>query len=106
MKATRRRPRKVDPLASPAAVRSVFVHLRSALPDLIPQKDKELVRLLRATRHARRYPATDTKRGRPGRWQREDLLRVGAHLDEILLRETASGLLETILRIYARGKFR
>jgi hypothetical protein len=64
--------------------------LRSALPDLIPRKDKELVRLLRAARHAQRYPATDTKRGRPGKWKREDLLRVAARLGDILDRETSS----------------
>ena len=106
MKATRRRQRRPDPLASPASVRSIFEQLRSALPDLIPQKERELVRLLRAVRHARRYPATDTKRGRPGQWKREDLIRVGARLDEILARETPSRLLVTILRIYDRGKFR
>lgn len=61
-----------------------------ALPDLIPQKDKELVRLLRAARHAQRYPATDTKRGRPGKWKREDLFRVAARLGDILDRETSS----------------
>jgi hypothetical protein len=60
------------------------------LPDLIPGKDKELVRLLRAARHAQRYPATDTKRGRPGKWRREDLLRVAAHLGDLLDRETSS----------------
>ena len=90
MRATRRRQRKADPLASPASVRSVFERLRSALPDLIPHEDKELVRLLRAARHAQRYPATDTKRGRPGKWKREDLLRVAARLGDILDRETSS----------------
>ena len=90
MRATRRRQRKADPLASPAAVRSILEKLRSALPDLIPSKDKELVRLLWAARHAQRYPATDTKRGRPGNWNREDLLRVTAHLSDILDRETYS----------------
>jgi hypothetical protein len=64
--------------------------LRQALPDLIPQKDKELVRLLRAARHAQRYPATDTKRGRPAKWKREDLLRVAARLEDILDRVTSS----------------
>jgi len=64
--------------------------LRSALHDLIPQKDKELVRLLRAARHAQRYPATDTKRGRPGKWKREDLLLIVARLEDILDRETSS----------------
>src|SRR5215212_9020128 len=90
MRATRRRQRKADPLASPHAVRSITDKLRAALPELIPSKDTELVRLLRAARHARRYPATDTKRGRPGRWGREDLLAVAARLEEILGRETSS----------------
>jgi hypothetical protein len=48
------------------------------------------MRLLRAARHAQRYSATDTKRGRPGKWKREDLLRVAAHLGDILDRETSS----------------
>jgi hypothetical protein len=90
LRATRRRQRRADPLASPTAVRSILEKLRSALPDLIPQKEKELVRLLRAARHAQRYPATDTKRGRPSKWKREDLLRVAARLGEILDRETSS----------------
>jgi hypothetical protein len=71
-------------------VRSVITALRSALPDLIPRGDKELVRLLRAARHAQRYPATETRRGRPGRWEREELLRVAARLGDILRRETSS----------------
>lgn len=90
MKATRRRQRKTDPLASLQAVRAVIEKLRQSLPDLIPHKEKELVRLLRAARHARRYPATDTKRGRPGRWKREELLKVAACLSDILDRETPS----------------
>jgi hypothetical protein len=90
LRATRRRQRRTDPLASPSAVRSINDKLRSALPDLIPSRDKELVRMLRAARHAQRYPATDTKRGRPGKWKREDLLKVAAHLADILDRETSS----------------
>lgn len=46
--------------------------------------------MLRAARHAQRYPATDTKRGRPSRWEREELLRVAARLGDILERETSS----------------
>lgn len=90
VRATRRRQRKADPLASPHAVRSVVELLREAVPGLIPHTDKELVRLLRAARHAQRYPATDTKRGRPGKWGREELLRVAARLGEVLDRETSS----------------
>jgi hypothetical protein len=90
LKATRRRQRKADPLASPQAVRFIIEQLRSTLPEIIPHKDKELMRLLRAARHAQRYPATDTKRGRPGRWKREELLGVAARLGGILERETSS----------------
>lgn len=64
--------------------------LRSTLPELIPQSDRDLARMLRAARHAQRYPATDTRRGRPGRWPREELLRVAARLGDILGRETPS----------------
>jgi len=90
LRATRRRERKDDPLASPQAVRSILEHLRSALPEIIPHRAKELRQLLRAARHAQRYPATDTKRGRPGKWKRGDLLKVAARLGDILDRETSS----------------
>lgn len=48
--------------------------------------------MLRAARHIQRYTATDTKRGRPSHWKREDLLRVSTRLSEILERETSSNL--------------
>lgn len=90
MRATYRRERKTDPLASVEAVRSVIEQLRSTLPEIIPKRDKELVKMLRAVRHVNRYRATDTKRGRPGRWKREELLSVGSRLNSILERETSS----------------
>lgn len=46
--------------------------------------------MLRAVRHTQRYSATDTKRGRPSHWNREDLLKVTARLSDILERETSS----------------
>lgn len=63
--------------------------LRAALPDLIPTQDLELRRMLRA---AQRYPATDTRRSRPGKWKRKDLLGVTARLGDLLGRETVSHL--------------
>lgn len=90
MRATRRRDRQSDPLASPEAVTSIFIELRAALPEIIPRRDKDLVRMLRAIRHIQRYPATDTRRGRPGHWKREDLLKVSTSLNDILERETSS----------------
>src|ERR1044072_3169809 len=90
MRATYRRQRKADPLASPIAVQSILNQLRVALTDIIPRQNKELVRMLRAVRHIHRYQASDTKRGRPSRWKREDLLKVSARLTDILERETSS----------------
>src|ERR1051325_6739671 len=90
LRATRRRQRRADPLASPSSVQAILAELRAALPDIIPQRHNDLVRLLRATRHIQRYSATDTKRGRPSRWKREDLLKVAARLSDILERETSS----------------
>ena len=90
LRATRRRQRRADPLASPDSVQSILGQLRAALPDITPSRDKDLVRLLRAARHIQRYRATDTKRGRPGRWKREDLSKVAARLNDILEHETSS----------------
>jgi hypothetical protein len=92
MRATYRRQRKHDPLASLEAVRSVIEQLRQALPEIIPRRDNDLIRMLRAARHIQRYQASDTKRGRPSHWKREDLLKVIARLSDILERETPSHL--------------
>jgi hypothetical protein len=51
-----------------------------------------LVRRLHAARYIQRYPATDTKRGRPSHWNREDLLKVATRLTEVLERETLSNI--------------
>lgn len=89
MRATRRRHREVDPLASPAAVRSVCRLLRERMPDTIPSSEKYLVRFLNALRHVERRPASNTKRGRPGRWPREKLNEAASLLRVILERETS-----------------
>ena len=89
MKARRRRTRRHDPLATPAGVRSVFETLREHCPALIPNSEQKLVKLLEAVRHVERHPATDTRRGRPPRWGREDLLEVARHLRAVLERETS-----------------
>ena len=46
--------------------------------------------MLRASRHIQHYQATDTKRGRPSRWERNDLLKLATKLNDILERETSS----------------
>jgi len=88
MRATRRRSRTPDPLADPSAVRVLCEKLRAHLPDLIPTSEKQLIRFLYAVRHVERRPASDTQRGRPGRWPREELMRAASHLRNLLERET------------------
>jgi hypothetical protein len=88
MRAARRRSRASDSLADPSAVRTVCNQLRERLPELIPTSEKGLVRFLYAVRHVERRPATDTQRGRPGRWLREELVKAAGQLRSILERET------------------
>jgi hypothetical protein len=89
MRATRRRTRTPDPLASPEAIRAICKQLRDRLPELIPASEKQLLRLLYAVRHVERHPSTDTLRGRPGRWPREKLLEAASIRRGILQRETS-----------------
>ena len=88
MRAHRRRARRMDSLATLAGVRSVLQSLRERCPDLIPNSEHQLAKLLEAVRHVERRPATKTKRGRPSRWERETLLKVASHLRAVLERET------------------
>jgi hypothetical protein len=59
------------------------------MPGVIPNSERQLVKFLYAVRHVERRPATDTKRGRPSRWRREDLVSAAGHLRAILGRETS-----------------
>jgi hypothetical protein len=103
MRITRRRQRQADHFASPDWVRSIFDKLKAAFPLLSPLKEKELIKLARAVRHVERYSATDTRRGRPSRWPREDLIRVGLTLADLLRRETVGRMsLATFVDHYLR----
>jgi len=88
MRVTRRRHRTIDPFASPDAVRLICQSLRERLPEVIPKSEKELLRFLYAVRHIERRPATDTRRGRPSHWARENLMKAAGQLRSILERET------------------
>jgi hypothetical protein len=103
MKITRRRKRKLDTLASPDWVRSIFDQLKRAFPGISSYTEKDLVKLARAVRHVERYSATDSQRGRPSRWPREELLKVGSSLSAILERETQGRIsLATFVDHYIR----
>lgn len=88
MKATRRRTRRNDPLASTEGVGRVTDSLQSSLPELIPRSHKSLVSLLNSVRGLYMRQPTETKRGRPARYTREQLLRVDTVLRDLLARET------------------
>ncbi|HEX8146397.1 MAG TPA: hypothetical protein VF591_04260 [Pyrinomonadaceae bacterium] len=88
MKTTRRRTRRLDPLASAAAVEALLTSLRTSLPDLIPGSHKNLSSLLNSVRGLYMRQPSESKRGRPARYTREELLRVDSRLRELLGRET------------------
>jgi hypothetical protein len=69
-----------DMLARPESVRAICEELRSRMPGVIPNSERQLVRFFYAVRYVERRPATDTKRGRPSRWKREDIVSAGSHL--------------------------
>lgn len=92
MPMTKRRARRPDPLATASAVERVLDSLRSSLPDLIPRSHKNLLAMLNAVRGMYARPATDTRRGRPARFAREDLLRVDSRLRDLLAHETSVGV--------------
>lgn len=89
MKATRRRTRRADPLASAAAIEAVLASLSTSLPDLIPRSRKTLSSLLNSVRGLYMRQPTESNRGRPARYTREQLLRVDSSLRNILSRETS-----------------
>ena len=88
MKANRRRTRRPDPLGSAAAIEALLERLRASLPDLVPKSQKNLSSLLNSVRGLYTRQPSETKRGRPARYTREELLRVDSHLRELLARET------------------
>jgi hypothetical protein len=82
----KRRPRIADPIASPAGVCRVLDTLREISPVPIPATDRKVFTLLNAVRHVGRYKATDKPGGRPGKFNREDLLAVDRALRAALER--------------------
>jgi hypothetical protein len=75
-------------MASAEAVETMLASLRSSLPDIIPRSDKNLSSLLNSVRGLYMRQPSESKRGRPARYTREQLLRVDSKLRELLARET------------------
>jgi hypothetical protein len=89
MRSTHRRSRRPDPLASASAVQGVLEQLAVSLPDIIPRSHRNLISMLQSVRNLYARPATDTKRGRPSKFTREQLLKVDTNLRMLLERETS-----------------
>jgi hypothetical protein len=89
MRSTRRRSRRPDPLSSTSAVQGVLDLLAISLPEIIPRSQKNLISMLYSVRNLYARPATDTRRGRPSKFPRQDLLKVDAQLRMLLGRETS-----------------
>jgi hypothetical protein len=88
MRASRRRRRRIDPLASPEAVRSVLDKLRIQCTDVLPKSETQLIRMLESVRHYGRSNGGSGKRGRPRRWPRDAVALVAKKLEVVLARET------------------
>jgi hypothetical protein len=69
-------------------VRAVLSELKRRCPSLSTLPDQKLRKLLLSVRHLETYPATDTKRGRPAKFERGLLNDARRHLKAILSRET------------------
>lgn len=68
-------------------IRQLFEQFKSAcFPEGIT--DKEFSRFLYAVQHIERYPAQETRKGRPARFAREKLLKAGLIIKGILEQET------------------
>jgi hypothetical protein len=80
--------RRADPLASAFAVKAVLNPLRNSLPELIPRPHKNSSSLLNSVRGIYMRQSSETKRGRPARHTREQLLKLDSTLRNILSRET------------------
>lgn len=92
-----------DDLSSVAAVRSILETLHRSLPSIIPSKERDLIKMLQAVKHISRYSATNTKRGRPSPWKREDLIQVQSKLSAILNRVSQNRLgVSTFIDHYLR----
>lgn len=92
MRASRRRTRRKDPLASPEAVRRILAQLGRQCPKVLPRVERQVVKMLESVRHYEKRPNVDESRGRPRRWPRNDVAEVAEKLRDILDRKTEGRL--------------
>lgn len=59
-------------------------HLRRRCPDLLPNSERQVLKMLESVRHYGRRPDVDESRGRPRRWPRGDVAVVAEKLKTTL----------------------
>ena len=102
-RATRRRQRQPDSLANPAAVRRLLAELRDRVPNDLPKTEQATEQLLVAIRHQETYGGSTSRRGRPSRYDREQMRRVADALKALLHHETQGRIsLRTFVDHYLR----
>jgi hypothetical protein len=70
---------------------------------VVPASESQTIKLLNAVRNIERHASTGTRRGRPSRWKRQDLLKVASQLRTILSRETKGRVsLNSFTGVYVR----
>ncbi len=102
-RATRRRQRQPDTLTNPAAVRKLLAELRERVPQDLPKSEQAIEQMLVAIRHQETYGGSTSRRGRPSRYDREQMHRVADALKALLHRETQGRIsLRTFVDHYLR----
>ncbi len=102
-RATRRRQRQPDSLAHPAAVKRLVLELRERVPNDLPKSEQAVEQMLIAIRHQETYGGSTSRRGRPSRYDREQMRRVADALKALLQRETQGRIsLRTFVDHYLR----
>jgi hypothetical protein len=72
------------------------------MPELVLDNEQQTIRILRAAKHASRSTKVDSKRGRPSRWSRSDLLKVTTRVNAILRSKGVSIGLVSFVDYYLR----
>ena len=85
---SRRRTRKLHPLANATVIRTILAEVRAHFPALPLQRDTAVVKFLRAALHAASHEPTYSGLGRPPKWGRETLLEAARFVQSSLDRRT------------------
>ncbi len=89
---SRRRTRKLHPLANATVIRTILAEVRAHFPALPLQRDTTVVKFLRAALHAASHEPTYSGLGRPPKWGRETSLEAARFVQSSLDRRTNGNL--------------